>query len=144
MSVGIEVTGDEAVLNYLRLIHDLPIDHEYELLYAMGAEVESQTRRRLLVEKTAPGGTAWRPWSQFYAATRGAGQSLLMDSGQLLASLYQRVESHAVVVGSNKVYAADHQFGKAHLPARPFLGLSDDNLRDIDNVATDYLRQILK
>jgi len=144
MSVGMQVTGDEAVLIHLRLIRDLPTDYEYELLYSLGAEIESQTRRRVLVEKTAPDGTPWAPWSPGYAATRGGGQSLLMDSGQMVMSLYQRVESHAVVVGTNKVYAADHQFGKDRLPARPFLGFSDDNLRDLESVATDYLSQILK
>lgn len=143
MSVGITITGDKVVLDYLNLIRDIPTDYEYELLYALGAEIESQTRRRIQTEKTSPDGGRWQPWSSSYAATRGAGQSLLMDSGQLLMSIYQRVESHAVVVGTNKSYASDHQFGKDHLPARPFLGLSDDDKEAVQNVANDYLSYLL-
>ena len=43
------------------------------LLHALGAEVESQTRRRIGEEKESPEGEAWQAWSPADAQTRHAG-----------------------------------------------------------------------
>ena len=40
------------------------------LLEGIGAEVESQTRRRIQVDKASPSGKAWPEWSADYAETR--------------------------------------------------------------------------
>lgn len=114
------------------------------LLDALGSEVETQTRRRISEEKTAPDGAPWAPWSDAYAATRHGGQSLLQSEGHLLDSMhYQVIGGDVVEVGSNLVYAAIHQFGGEevgrNIPARPYLGLSDENIDDLAALASDVV-----
>jgi phage virion morphogenesis protein len=94
--------------------------------------LESQTRRRIGSEKRAPSGRAWEAWSDRYAATRTGTQSLLMSDGHLHDSIESLVTPDKVTWGSNLVYASTHQDGTDDVPARPFLGLSRDNAREID------------
>lgn len=102
-----------------------------ELLDVVGAIAESGSRRRIQYEKKDPDGKRWKPWSRHYAQTRHSGHSLLSGEGHLLDSIQHSVDGDSVSVGSNKVYAAIHQFGgaagrgqKALIPARAYLGLS--------------------
>lgn len=115
------------------------------LLEDVGAEVESQTRRRIQSEKTAPNGEAWDPWSESYAETRHGGHSLLQGEGALLDSIQHLVEGNETVIGSNMVYARAQQEGnpKQNLPAREYLGLSPENVRDVDDVMNDWLKRRL-
>jgi len=130
--------------------------HDDELLTAIGAVGEMQTRRRIEEEKTAPDGTAW-------PANR-AGSSILLDTGEnLLASIAFVVGSGEVSWGSSWEFAHVHQDGaviepknakalaipvpggefrlvrKAVVPPRPFVGLSDDNAAEMLDVITDAL-----
>lgn len=122
----------------------------------IGALLESQTRDRIAHTKTDPLGKKWMPWSKGYAQTRSTGQSLLHSSGGLLDSIHYQQTAHGVRVGSHRVYAALHQFGgkiapkrtkalvfkmkgktvfakQVRIPARPYLGLSDDNIKELKN-----------
>lgn len=116
-----------------------------ELLDAAGALVESQTRRRITEDKTAPDGTPWQPWSDAYRATRHAGHSLLRgDTSGLLDSIQYTVAGDELAVGSDLDYAA-HQFfgtepGKHHnLPSRQALGLSAGDADELDDLIADVL-----
>ncbi len=112
------------------------------LLEALGAEVESQTRRRIASEKSAPDGAPWPEWSEAYASTRHGGQSLLQADGGLLDSIQSLVSGDLAEVGSNLVYAAIQQFGglpsmspgPAAVQAREWLGISADNESDLHAV----------
>ena len=112
------------------------------LLTALGAEIESQTRRRIADEKSTPAGADWPDWSEGYAATRHSGQSLLQSEGDLLDSIQQLVSGDTVEVGSNLIYAALHQHGGEpvgiDVPAREWLGLSSDNLDDLHDILTRW------
>ena len=118
-----------------------------DLLEGIAAEVESQTRRRLSEEKTAPDGTPWVAWSDDYAATRHGGHSLLEGDGALIDSIESVVSDDSVEIGSNLIYAAiqnlggteDMAAGPAGIPARQWLGFSGDNLIDINNVVDDFI-----
>ena len=37
------------------------------------------------------------------------------------------------------VYAATHQFGRGNIPARPFLGVSDENVEDIGALVMKFI-----
>lgn len=114
------------------------------LLEGIGAEVESQTRRRIQVDKASPANEPWPEWSAEYAETRHAGQSLLQGEGHLLNSLTYQVMGDSVLVGSPLVYAATHQFGDPdrEIPQREYLGLEGDDLEDVIGMAEDYLDDI--
>lgn len=58
---------------------------------------------------------------------RGISDKLLQDTGRLKGSIQSQVLGGSVLlVGSNVEYAPFHQFGTVFIPARPFLGVSDD------------------
>lgn len=114
------------------------------LLEAIGAEVESQTRRRIAVDKASPAGVPWPEWSADYAATRHSGHSLLQGAGHLLDSITHQVDGDSVLIGSPLVYAATHQFGddERGIEQRQFLGLEGDDLDDVVGLVEDYLEQM--
>lgn len=124
------------------------------LLDAVGAIVESQTRRRIADEKTSPAGKPWDDWSEAYAASKhgaddahdahpgelreSGGHSLLVLDGGLLDSVQFLVTGEEVEVGSNLKYA------RRQNAARPFLGLSKDNEREVVEIIDDFLDDQIK
>ena len=110
------------------------------LLEALGAELETQSRRRIEAGGPAPDGAPWEPWSERYAETRHGGQGMLLSEGSLLDSIQSLVGADFVETGSNLVYAAIHQFGGTEdmpagprdVPTREWLGISEEDERDLD------------
>jgi phage gpG-like protein len=109
-----EQNADSTLLNYLR------------------------KRQGLSKRKTATGG---RTLTQRGARALGAKQ-ILTDRGDLADSIAYQLEDggKAVAVGTSRIYAAMQQFGGTtaehpqlwgDIPARPFLGISDDDEADI-------------
>lgn len=120
-----------------------------ELLEGVGAIVESQTRRRISVEKTDPKGVKWEEWSEAYAGSkhgrdanhkphptslrRSQGHSLLVLEGDLLDSIQYLITGDEVQVGSNLIYANRQN------AQRTFLGLSKDNEKEVVAIVDDFL-----
>ncbi len=112
MSISVDVTGLDELARIKRHIESLNgVHHQARLLNLIGAEVETQTRRRISEEKTAPDGSPWQAWSDAYAKSRTGGHSLLDSSGRLLDSISYQIQGNNVHVGSNALYAAMHQDG---------------------------------
>jgi phage virion morphogenesis protein len=139
-----------------------------DLLEVVGATAESQVRRRLSDEKTAPDGSEWPALSEDYAAWKKKRSSggLLQLYGHLTDSIQFEVRGDEVLVGSNVDYAATHNYGDTReaaswsgagrsggkvasathtvtFPARTFLGLSDENKDELEQVVADWLRDEL-
>jgi len=122
------------------------------LAYNAGALLESSVKRRIDEEKAAPDGGAWAEWSEAYAATRSGRHSLLVADNNLLGSVQNYSRGPEARVGSNLVYAAIHQFGgeagrksaRVTIPARPYLGISDRDRRDIAELVEGDLREVLQ
>ena len=72
VNVGIEIHGLDRLADRLARLSSL--NHAL-MLEALGATVESQTRRRITSEKTSPDGAAWKP--------NRAGTSILVRRGGL-------------------------------------------------------------
>jgi len=118
------------------------------LLDVLGSELENQTRRRISEEKTSPDGEPWQEWSDDYAARRPSKGGLLELRGDLLDSITYEVGNDAVTVGSKMLYAAIHQDGSVYgplqkgqgrIPARPFLGVSTENLEDLGALTIEFI-----
>jgi phage gpG-like protein len=154
--IDVRVEGFDVVARNLDRLNHL---NRALVLDAMGALSESQTRRRLSEEKTAPDGAAWKPNAE--------GTSILVRSGHLLASIHSRVSGSEVRVGSGLVYSAIHQFGgtivpkdanalhfeiggrhvvaqRVNIPARPYLGFSVENKAEIERELTTYIGSLLR
>jgi len=105
----------------------------------------------------APDGTPWAPNSPVTLARKKGNRPLIGESGRLSNEIYPRAGRDFVEVGSAPEYAAVQQsgarkgqFGKTRrgapipwgdIPARPFLGLSDDDRREILDILADALRE---
>lgn len=130
----------------LRAVAELGEVERSELSEGIGALIENSTKRRIANEKTAPDGTPWDGWSEGYAATRRSGQSILVGEGNLRDSIQFFATGDEVEVGSNLIYAATHQAGREEdgIPARPYLGLSARDERDIKDLIEDFVADVVE
>lgn len=116
------------------------------LLDILGSEAESQTRRRITEEKTDAAGEKWEGWSDDYAARRPSKGGLLELDGDLVDSITYIVGDDVIEVGSALVYAHRHQVGDEGddgIPARPYLGVSEENLADFGDLTIRFLEKEL-
>lgn len=132
-----------------------------ELMASLGALGESQTRRRISDEKTSPDGAPWAP--------NRRGGDILVETGQhLLQSIAFTASATETEWGSAWEYAHVHQDGavivpktakalavpipgggvrlasKVTIPARPFVGLSDENAEEHLELVTDILTGLIR
>ena len=125
------------------------------LAQGIGALVEDQTKRRIADDKTAPDGAPWADWSAGYRESmarpgRTNPRSLLVGSpSHLLHSIQSYTSGDTVQVGTPLIYGAIHQFGgdpaqgHAPIPARPYLGLSDENAAEVSELVIDRLGALI-
>jgi len=140
------------------------------LLRAIGVGLLRNTQDRFDAE-TAPDGSRWAPLSPGYIPfKRGAG--ILRGAGMrggLQGSITSDVSGGAVIIGTNKIYGAVHQFGatitpkgagvlvlrdykgrafgrarSVTIPARPYLGLSARDEETILEITEDHLERVLR
>ncbi|MGR3435268.1 MAG: phage virion morphogenesis protein [Shimia sp.] len=133
---------DAAVARVARLTRFEVADLAFDM-----AELMANHAKGRFLSKEGPDGVVWAPWSEGYAADRPKGKSLLEASGDLRDSIQGFEEGGAAVVGSNMVYAAIHQFGGEevgmNIPARPYLGVSDEDALDLREMLTARIDGIL-
>lgn len=105
------------------------------LLKEIGDDETARTIRRF-EEAKAPDGTSWAALKQ---PRKRGGDLPLSDTGRLKGSITSQIlGDNVVTIGSRVDYAPYHQFGTAHIPARPFLGVSDDLMRTIEDFIHDH------
>lgn len=127
------------------------------LLDSLSRMGRQQTRDRIEVEKTSADGVAW-------PKTTDGRRALFVTGHHLWRSIDHAVVGNAAVWGSGWVGARIHQFGgvikpvnakilafnigakkvfakKVTIPARPYLGVSAENARDLEELA---LRRLAK
>jgi phage virion morphogenesis protein len=131
------------------------------LFREVGSRLVSNTKLRF-EEGRAPDGRAWIP--SIRARTQ-RGQTL-RSSGNLMNSISYRAEPRQVIVGTNTPYAAVHQFGttiraknakalrfqigerwvfkkSVTIPARPFLGISAEDVVDLQAIVARRVAQAI-
>ena len=86
-------------------------------------------------QSRSPDGTAWQALKR--PRPRG-GDRPLQDTGVLMGSITAQVHGNTLQIGTATDYAHYHQFGTQHIPARPFLGVSDDLLASIQELTHAY------
>lgn len=116
-----------------------------DLSDSLGALGVRQTQRRIHAEKTSPAGAPWKPNKR--------GGSILELHGYLVSSMAHTAAPWAATWGSNLVYAAIHNFGGPikfasgrvmHMPQREYLGLSQANEVEMEDLALVWLRSKLQ
>lgn len=138
---GAALTVDLRGLNVAtRALDRLASLQKHQLLDELGQEVEGQTKRRIMSEKTAPDGTPWQP--------NKTGTPILVQDGDLHGDISHLVTGDQAQVGSNLVYAAIHNYGgmagpnrTVEIPQRQYLGLSAENTEDLEALIEDFLER---
>jgi phage virion morphogenesis protein len=133
-------------------------------LKSIGEQLIESTRKRIERGGPGPAGERWAPNSPVtmaLAKARGRkkfGPRPLIDSGILMDTIAKAVSGNTLVVGSNR-FAEDwphgaavfqfgsHRAGRGHkvtIPPRPFIGISDDDARDIVATIYDFLDRAVR
>ncbi len=143
VGASLELRGVERLNNVLDRLGG--VDPQ-QILSVLGNIVEKQTVDRLVDGKESPDGDAWPEWSPWYAQSRHGNQNLLQSSGNLIDSIQSVFGFGSAEVGTNLIYAASHQFGDAKrgIPQREFLGVSADNLADLQNSLDDWADSLIQ
>lgn len=113
------------------------------LFLAIGEVLRKSTKARFSKQQ-APDGSPWQPLSPQYAAykrKRGYGKKILKMRGHLRRIPTVQATDASVSIGSNRIYAAMHQYGGrtrfGQIPARPYLGISDEDEKAIMGTLRD-------
>ncbi len=130
------------------------------VMAAIGTALVASTHMRF-VTQTDPDGQAWQALNAEYASGK-RNSRILTETGRLRDSINSRPGNDHVLVGTNVIYAAPHQFGaviepksashlffrmggnliianKVTLPARPFLGISSDDQTAIAEIVFEFV-----
>lgn len=146
VSLEVEISDKAVQQAFTRLI--TVMGDTTPIMSAIGSGLVGSTHRRFVSQKS-PDGVAWEKLNPEYKKTK-RNSRILTESGRLRDSISHRAGRDQVTVGTNAVYAAVHQLGAtikpksaSHLvfrlasgivlaksvtiPARPYLGISDDD-----------------
>lgn len=113
------------------------------LLSEVGDIIKDDVTKRISKTKVSPNGQKWAPWADSTYISRikdgTAHLGLLNHTGTLLNSIQKTVKSRQVVIDSTAPYAGFLQSGTKNMPARPFIGISQQAEKDISALVHDYL-----
>ena len=125
------------------------------LWQAVGMYVQKQTIKERFDKEQAPDGTKWKPLSparvkQRLKRHKTGNMKILQDVGELRRSIQYETGQNYVRIGSNLKYARIHQFGgiihftkrkgSVTIPARPFLGVTPNERKHINDMLRAYLK----
>lgn len=140
--IKIQLENNESVVAWLKKIAD-KAQHRQDLMADLAETM------RLAVDKNFE--QEGRPDWLGLARKNKSGKILQGESRDLRSEITAYSDNNEAVVGSNKVYAAIHQFGgnagkheRAKIPARPFLKLTPEDEEDILQDVQDYFQSIIK
>ncbi len=96
-----------------------------------------------------PAGNPWAPLKPETKARKrrnGYRDKIMQMRGHLRDHLVMQADPDGVEIGTNRIYGATHQFGDASrgIPARPFLGVSDDDAEAILDILAEHLEVAIR
>ena len=143
ITVNIQLAQDQ----FNRLEHKL--SNMRPVLAGIANMMLDAVERNFATETDPETGLKWTPLAastQRQRARKGKSGKILQVTGNLAASITPQYGNDYALVSTNKVYAPIHQFGgkagrghAANIPARPYLALSKQDERDINDTVSDYL-----
>lgn len=119
------------------------VDDLSPVMAEIGEYLAEQTKQRF-DQGIAPDGSPWAPLSPRYAKRKPKHKTEpLLLSEVLRDTIRYQAGRQSVEVGTDRIYAATHQFGRGPIPARPFLGISHDDQTEILQILRDYISDAL-
>lgn len=162
----IDITHDIPALNeHLTALQQRLNGNLTPLMQAIGEMLVSSTKQRF-VDEESPSGVSWATLAGSTIQAKNGRTGILKSGygGGLMDSIHAQADNNSVIVGTDKVYGKYHQTGTAPyeirpkekkalkfngrfakvvhhpgLPARPFLGLSEQDKSDIGDLINDFL-----
>ena len=141
----IDVTHDIPALNeHLATLQQRLNGNLTPLMQAIGSVLEGSTRQRF-ADKQSPNGVAWAVLMPATVKAKNGRSNILVDSGDLIRSITFHATRDSVMVGTDRPYGKYHQTGtkkadgSTKMVARPWLGLSQQDQFDINDLIVDYL-----
>ena len=153
VNIRVELVGEDEVSRALRRLADLRASLD-EPLAEIGEALLISHKERFREER-GPDGRPWEPLSEIYAARKAAkrpGRSILAYDDLLRGWLRYRVTGDELQLGTDRPYGLRHQEGfdgtdsagrTIRTPARPWLGLSDDDVDSVLGIIRDYIEDQL-
>ncbi|NNG44982.1 phage virion morphogenesis protein [Pseudoalteromonas sp. NEC-BIFX-2020_002] len=145
-SIDISTEGATAVSDVLtQLVKNL--DNLAPALGNVGEHL-MLTHRDHFDEQRSPDGDPWQALSPDYAKSKKKNKDKILRLNDILRDTFAyNVGDESLEFGTNMEYAAIHQFGGtsdmiprlAVIPARPFLGLSQDDEKEVIEILSDFL-----
>ncbi|WP_419843609.1 phage virion morphogenesis protein [Actinobacillus pleuropneumoniae] len=111
------------------------------------AGVLQQEAESAFDNETSPSGEQWETLNSNYKQRRytaGYTGNILQVTGNLVKSLSIDYADNIAIVGVSEAYGQYHQFGTKNMPARPFLGLSDDGIEEIKAILNRELSKTVQ
>lgn len=162
MSGGSFAFDDEGLVLRLERMTLSPM-RAHGLMRVLGQALVRTTQQRFETE-TDPWGRPWTPLLPAYAEFK-RGPGILQESGArggLLGSIHYRAGTYEVVVGTDKIYGAVHQYGatiraknakalrfrlgprlvqtqSVFVPSRPYLGFGPKDIEAVEAATTAFL-----
>lgn len=116
-------------------------------------EVLTESTKQRFAATRSPDGSPWEANTPATLEYKRGNKPLAGETGVLADTInYKLIGNDTLAVGSPMEYAAMQQFGgtKAEfphlwgdIPARPFLGLSDDDEKEVLEIINDYLEDAI-
>lgn len=139
--ITIEVDDREAQ-KLLRRLERFGDDRMLEFYRDAGPALVRSTRERAEREE-APDGSPWEPLSEDYAewkAEKRPGVPILKFDFHMLGDMLSYQASPTELLwGTNAIWGATHQFGRDVIPAREWLGFSEDDSEELLDILEEHL-----
>jgi len=116
-------------------------------------EFMAESTKQRFESQTDPDGNTWQLNKASTLARKGNKPTLTGETGVLMDTINWQLTNDGVEIGSPMEYAAMQQFGGTKsefpflwgdIPARPFLGVSDDDADELLNIITHHLETALR
>ena len=144
---------DNDVMQGLRKLQER-IGNLKPVFIEIGKHLERTTDARF-DSMTAPDGSKWEALKPSTKAQKKFPGKILQESGILRDSLHYVADANSLEFGTDRAYGAIHQFGAkkgdfgqnkrgnpipwGDIPARPYLGLSNEDFEEINQIIADHL-----
>ena len=119
---------------------------ENNLLKSLGVEIEAQISERIESTKRDPERKTWAELAdktrQYLLKHFPSARPPLWRTGELLDTIESQVSGAVLLTGATKEYAGYLQEGtKRGMPARPFIGLSAQDISDLADLIDAWLKE---
>lgn len=152
----INLKSGHELLATMKRVLDLTAEDWRAMHSIIGNDLVNSTKQRF-IDEAGPTGDKWKELAPITLRNRKRKhkdgtpsinrETILRARDNLFDSIHFQSTVDSTAVGSNRIYAAIHQYGgqvvvngrTITIPARPYLGLSDADKANIQDIINEYM-----